>query len=133
MDTTTARPTAALALVILLVSDPAASAAFYSDLLGIEPAEQSPTFAMFALPSGIGLGLWSRATTAPAPSAGGGGSELCFIEPDVDAVHHAWAARGVQIALPPTEMDFGRTFVALDPDGHRVRVFRPAPDPDDRG
>ena len=25
-------------------------------------------------------------------------------------------------------MDFGRTFVALDPDGHRLRVFAPAPD-----
>ena len=24
-------------------------------------------------------------------------------------------------------MDFGRTFVALDPDGHRLRVFAPAP------
>jgi catechol 2,3-dioxygenase-like lactoylglutathione lyase family enzyme len=132
MDTT-ARPSAALALVILLVADPAASATFYSGLLGLEPAEQSPTFAMFALPSGVGLGLWSRATTAPAPSADAGASELCFIETDVDAVHDAWAARGVQIAQAPTDMDFGRTFVALDPDGHRVRVFRPAPEPDDRG
>jgi catechol 2,3-dioxygenase-like lactoylglutathione lyase family enzyme len=26
----------------------------------------------------------------------------------------------------PTELDFGRTFVALDPDGHRLRVFAPA-------
>jgi hypothetical protein len=27
---------------------------------------------------------------------------------------------------PPTDMDFGRTFVALDPDGDRLRVFAPA-------
>ena len=26
----------------------------------------------------------------------------------------------------PTDLDFGRTFVALDPDGHRLRVFAPA-------
>jgi hypothetical protein len=26
----------------------------------------------------------------------------------------------------PTKMDFGTTFVALDPDGHRLRVFAPA-------
>ena len=26
----------------------------------------------------------------------------------------------------PTDMEFGRTFVALDPDGHRLRVFAPA-------
>ena len=25
----------------------------------------------------------------------------------------------------PTAMDFGFTFVALDPDGHRLRVFAP--------
>ena len=117
-----------LALVILLVGDPAASAAFYRDLLGLEPTEQSPTFAMFSLPSGVGLGLWSSATTTPAPAAAAGASELCFIEEDVDAVHADWAARGVRIALAPTELDFGRTFVALDPDGHRVRVFRPTPD-----
>jgi hypothetical protein len=27
------------------------------------------------------------------------------------------------MAQTPTEMDFGTTFVALDPDGHRLRVF----------
>jgi len=27
------------------------------------------------------------------------------------------------IAQPLTQMDFGYTFVALDPDGHRLRVF----------
>ena len=26
-------------------------------------------------------------------------------------------------------MDFGRTFVALDPDGHRLRVFAPREEP----
>jgi hypothetical protein len=29
------------------------------------------------------------------------------------------------ILQPPTEMDFGRTFTAADPDGHRLRVFKP--------
>lgn len=130
MPTTDIRATTtSLALVILLVTDPAASAAFYRDLLGIEPAEQSPTFAMFTLPSGVGVGLWSSATVEPPPSGTPGTSELCFIEDDVDAVHAAWVARGVPIAQAPTDLDFGRTFVALDPDGHRVRVFRPAPEP----
>ncbi len=122
---TAAGTTPSLALVILLVADPAASAEFYRDLLGVEPAEQSPTFAMFPLPSGPGLGLWSSATVEPPPSGASGASELCFMEPDVDGVHAAWVRRGVRIAQPPTELDFGRTFVALDPDGHRLRVFRP--------
>ncbi len=31
--------------------------------------------------------------------------------------------RGLTIAQAPSDMDFGRTFVALDPDGHRLRVY----------
>ncbi len=114
-----------LSLVILYVDNPTASAAFYADLLGQPPAEQSPTFAMFPLPSGIGLGLWSRHTVEPAAAAAGGGTEIAFMATDVDAVHADWAAKGLAIAQPPTELDFGRTFVALDPDGHRLRVFKP--------
>jgi hypothetical protein len=30
------------------------------------------------------------------------------------------------MAQAPTELDFGRTFVALDPDNHRLRVFYPS-------
>lgn len=129
MQSTAPRPSTALSLVILLVADPAASARFYRELFGVEPVEESPTFAMFALPSGIAVGLWSRRTVEPPMAGGPGASELCFIEEDADAVHAAWAARGVAVAQAPTDMDFGRTFVALDPDGHRLRVFRPAEEP----
>lgn len=128
-STDTCATTTSLALVILLVADPAVSAAFYRDVLGLEPAEQSPTFAMFTLPSGVGVGLWSSATVEPPSSGAPGAAELCFLEGDVDGIHAAWVARGVRIAQPPTDLDFGRTFVALDPDGHRLRVFRPAPEP----
>jgi len=58
-----------------------------------------------------------------------GGSEICFTVLDdkaVDETHTDWRKRGLTIAQAPTAMDFGRTFVALDPDGHRLRVFAPA-------
>ena len=113
-------------LVILYVDNPPASAAFYAGLLGHDPVEASPTFAMFSMPSGVGLGLWSRHTVEPAAAAAGGGSEIAFIAENVDAAHADWTARGLTIAQAPTDMDFGRTFVALDPDGHRLRVFAPA-------
>ena len=87
-----------LSLVILYVDNPAASAAFYADLLGQAPGEQSPTFAMFPLPSGIGLGLWSRHTVEPAAAAAGGGTEVAFMAADVDAVHADWSARGISIS-----------------------------------
>jgi catechol 2,3-dioxygenase-like lactoylglutathione lyase family enzyme len=117
-------------LVILYVDNPPASAAFYGGLLGREPVEQSPTFAMFALSSGLMLGLWSRHTVEPAARATGGGCELCIKVGDagaVDATHVDWRRRGLAIAQAPTDMDFGRTFVACDPDGHRLRVYAPTP------
>jgi predicted enzyme related to lactoylglutathione lyase len=45
---------------------------------------------------------------------------------EVDKTHDAWKEKGLKILQPPTDMDFGRTFVALDPDRHRLRVFFPA-------
>jgi catechol 2,3-dioxygenase-like lactoylglutathione lyase family enzyme len=114
--------------IILYVDSPAASARFYGDLLGKAPVEESPTYALFALDSGVMLGLWSRHTVEPAAASAGGGSELAFTVADragVDARHADWRKRGLAILQSPTELDFGRTFVACDPDGHRLRVFFP--------
>ncbi|KRC78537.1 Glyoxalase-like domain protein [compost metagenome] len=115
--------------VIFYVEKPEASAAFYSALLQRPPLQSSPTFAMFALDSGLMLGLWSRYAVEPAAAGRGGASELAFTVADADAVnqrHVDWSLRGLPILQAPTGMDFGHTFVALDPDGHRLRVFAPA-------
>jgi catechol 2,3-dioxygenase-like lactoylglutathione lyase family enzyme len=112
--------------VLLYVERPPASAAFYADLLGQAPLESSPTFAMLPLRPGVLLGLWSRETVEPEPAAPSGGGEIAFVVADADAVratHADWTGKGLTIAQPPTQMDFGHTFVALDPDGHRLRVF----------
>ncbi len=116
--------------VLLYVDVPERSARFYADLLGAPVLESSPTFAMLPLQPGVMLGLWSRHTVEPAPAASrgadqGGGAEIAFTERDVDAVHADWSARGIPILQPPTDMDFGRTFVATDPDRHRLRVLWP--------
>ena len=113
--------------ILLHVNDATASAAFYTSLLGRKPVEAAPTFAMFALESGVMLGLWTKSGVEPAATTPGG-SELGFSVSDsgaVDALHAEWRSRGMDIIQAPTEMDFGRTFVALDPDGHRLRVFAP--------
>lgn len=112
--------------VLLYVDSPAASAAFYADLFDAQPVESSATFAMFVLDNGLKLGLWSRATVVPATTVGGGGGELAIALADdaaVDRCHADWTAKGIAIAQAPTRMDFGYTFVGLDPDGHRLRVF----------
>ncbi|MDX8437021.1 VOC family protein [Mesorhizobium abyssinicae] len=112
--------------VILYVDSPERSGAFYAALLGRLPVEASPTFVLFVLDGGFKLGLWSRHTVEPAAAAAGGGAEIVFAQDGpaaVDAAHRDWAGRGLNILQAPTDMDFGRTFVALDPDNHRLRVY----------
>ena len=111
--------------VILYVDNPPNSAAFYQQLLGRPPVESSPTFALFVL-DGFKLGLWSRHTVEPAPQSTGGGNELCLAvegRQQVDDLYADWGKRRLTVAQAPVEMDFGYTFVVLDPDQHRLRVF----------
>lgn len=115
-----------LDFVILYVKSAADSANFYADLFGKPPVQSAPTFAAFELESGVKFGLWSRDDVQPVTGDAAGGSEVCLLVADgqaVRATHEAWRKRGLKIAQQPTEMDFGPTFVALDPDGHRLRVF----------
>jgi predicted enzyme related to lactoylglutathione lyase len=114
--------------ILLYVDHPENSARFYADLLGKAPVESSPTFALFALASGFMLGLWSKHTVEP-PATSVGGSEVAFSLADnaaVDTTHRDWSRRGIRMLQTPATMEFGYTFVALDPDGHRLRVFAPA-------
>jgi len=114
--------------LLLHVADEAASATFYNDLLGISIVEQKPGFAMLPLRDGVMLGLWSRETVEPASSGQTGANEIAFGVADASAVettHADWKRRGVPIIQAPTQMNFGTTFVAIDPDGHRLRVFAP--------
>ena len=113
--------------VLLYVQNPAQSEVFYARLLGRPAAESSPTFVVFAMPSGVMLGLWGAGGVAPAATPPGG-SEIAFAVADraaVEARHAEWRANAVAIAQAPVAMDFGYTFTALDPDGHRLRVFAP--------
>jgi len=115
--------------VILYVDSPQKSGAFYAALLRRDPVESAPTFVLFVLDKGFKLGLWSRHTVEPAAAAAGGGGELVLAVENaaaVDATHVDWQRRGLQILQTPTDLDFGRTFVALDPDNHRLRVYWPS-------
>jgi predicted enzyme related to lactoylglutathione lyase len=114
--------------ILAYVADAPRSAALYSRLLGTQPVESSPSWAMFAFPNGLALGLWSRSDVEPKATLPGG-SEIGFPVANDDAVtqtRDAWAGLGLKILQEPTRMDFGYTFTAADPDGHRLRVFAPA-------
>ena len=114
---------------LLFVDSPRRSAAFYRDLLDLQPVEEQATFALFVLESGLRLGLWNRHTAEPAAAASAGGVEIGFELADaasVDRTYDEWSAKDVRVLQKPIDLDFGRTFVVLDPDGHRLRVFAAA-------
>lgn len=115
--------------ILLAVRDPLKSGALYAKILGTEPVESSPGFVLFVTGNGGKIGLWLAPEIEPKAKPAGG-AEISFTEPDkatLLATHDAWRAFGLTILQPPTEMDFGFTFTAEDPDGHRLRPFVQAP------
>lgn len=111
--------------LLVPVTDPAASARLYAAVLGREPVDASPTFVLFA-GTGVALGLWKKDGVEPRPDPVAGGMEIGIKLPDfaaVETAHRAWGELGLTIAMPPRDLDFGRSFVALDPDGHRLRGY----------
>ncbi|MCB9994700.1 MAG: VOC family protein [Hyphomicrobiaceae bacterium] len=116
------------ALVIFYVHDVYLSAAFYARILGVEPVEKSPTFAMFVLEGGTNFGLWSKHTVSPAVATEGTSADICFTFADRNALDKAyldWTEKGGIVIQTPVELDFGQTFTIIDPDGNRLRAYVP--------
>lgn len=114
--------------VLLYVNDMSVSLAFYQDLFGLEAVQQSPAFALFILESGLKFGLWLTATVEPPVAVAAGGMELAIVVSSRSELQDAFEqlrSRHIVIAQTPVDMDFGHTFVVLDPDGHRLRFFVP--------
>ena len=115
--------------VILYVESTTVSADFYTQLLGRPPIEVSPGFALFVLASGVTFGMWAKHAVEPTAVLKGGGAEMALSldnNDEVDTYYAIWKQRGIKIVQSPTKMDFGYTFVAQDPDEHRIRVFAPS-------
>lgn len=112
-------------VVVLYVDDLAITSQFYQDLLGIKPSEASSTFQSFTLSNGMSLALKAKHSVVLPTEEKSGKGELAFIldsNQKVDELFAAWQAKEVSIIFSPTQVPFGYTFVALDPDGHRLCV-----------
>ncbi|MDX6916705.1 VOC family protein [Pectobacterium carotovorum] len=113
-------------LIILYVEDAVTSERFYRELFDLKPVEKSENFAMFAFDSGLLLGVWSKHEVKPVAQLAGGGSELAIrveSEAALNAMYESWKERGITLIQDVTQMDFGLTYVAIDPDQHRIRVY----------
>ena len=112
--------------IIFYVGDVAKSLDFYTRILERDPVESSPNFAMYELKPGTMFALWARDDVQPTIPVHGTSGELAILVDNksvVESLHKRWSANKTVIAQAPMAMDFGYTFTALDPDGHRVRVF----------
>lgn len=112
--------------VVLYVENITVSKKFYTELLERNPQDLSPTFSSFELGSGLKLELKERAKAQPPATITGGGTELSIRVPDetsLNQLFEQWKSKGIGFAQEPTTLVFGQTFVALDPDGHRIRIF----------
>lgn len=112
--------------ILLYVDNPQRSAGIYEKILEKAPQESHPTFVAFVLKNGLTLGLWSKHTAEPKPNFTQSSGEIAFCVKDnvsVDSIYRDWTRLGLSVAQKPTMLDFGYTFVLLDPDGHKLRVF----------
>jgi predicted enzyme related to lactoylglutathione lyase len=109
-----------LGYVGIIVKDVAGATAFYRDTLGFTLEGAVPTMAQFEAQGGAILGIQQSDLPGEQPF------EVAFIVEDVDATYTAWKARGVEMLEEPNNRPFGRTFVIRAPQGHMLRIFKPA-------
>ncbi len=102
---------------IVYVTDMARSVEWYSTVLDVRPAYQSPAWT--ALPVGDAtLGLHIIETR---PTDSHAAVSLVATEP-LESVASRLEAAGITIAKPICEEDFGRSLVVVDPDGTAIQV-----------
>jgi predicted enzyme related to lactoylglutathione lyase len=53
-----------------------------------------------------------------------GSVELSFAVEDVDATYKQWKEKGVEMISEPTDLPFGRYFLAKDPEGHYLSAYK---------
>lgn len=111
--------------IIFYVADPLASASFYKRLLGKDPVMESLIYVQFVISPDLTLAFWQKDDVKPAAQGGAGTCELGLrvMRGEVDARCEEWRKVGAKIVLEPIDLPFGRSFVATDPDGNRLRVY----------
>ena len=115
-------------LILFYVKDPQKSALFYEQIFGKKPVASFPSYVAFGFKNGLTFSLWSIEAKNFVSGGSGHLAELAFMvesEAEVRNLRKSWADLSVKIEQDLHEAVFGLTFVALDPDGHRIRVCIP--------
>lgn len=111
---------------VLYVTDVSKSKHFYASIFECEPNVLSPTFVALDFADNVTITLKQRDALTPKSTITGGGTELSMPVTDkstLDELYQSWIEKGVEFVQHPESSVFGVNFVAVDPDGHRIRVF----------
>ncbi len=112
--------------IVLYVENVQLSMAFYEKAFECQPTLLSPTFAVVEFAENVKITLKQADALTPSSQVRGGGMELSIPAPsgaELDNLFEKWKQLGVTFAQDREESVYGINFVALDPDGHRLRVF----------
>jgi predicted enzyme related to lactoylglutathione lyase len=118
-------------LLLFYVEDPLVSAAFYEKIFQTKPVAAYPTYVAFSFENGFTFSLWSKQAENFVSGGEGHRTELAFMvqnEEEIRKLRKMWGNLDVVIEQELHEAVFGLTFVALDPDHHRIRVCIPDKD-----
>ena len=115
-------------LVIFYVENPQKSSRFYEQIFARSPVDFYPSWVSFTFENGLHFGLWSNKAINFISGGVGHRSEFSFMvanEKIVQDLYDKWKMLDIFIEQEIHQAVFGLTFVALDPDGHRIRVCVP--------
>jgi catechol 2,3-dioxygenase-like lactoylglutathione lyase family enzyme len=116
---------AQLGFAIVAVSDMNRSIAFYRDLLGLEPAYESPEWTSFG--TGATTFALHKAGRGAPPAPGehpAGTAWMGFTVDDVQRFHEQALARGVRCTQEPRDEGWGVNANYVDPDGFVFSVSK---------
>jgi catechol 2,3-dioxygenase-like lactoylglutathione lyase family enzyme len=113
------QPMMAGSATVFVVSDIAASLAYYRDAIGFEVTFEygQPLSYACLCRDEVGLHLLAAAVTKRLPGQGG----LCIFVRDVDQIYAEVSARGARLLNRPEDRDYGmRDFDVVDADGNQL-------------
>lgn len=111
---------------VLYVENITHSMDFYAKAFDCEPKLLSPTFAALDFASNVKITLKQADSLTPKSDIKGGGTELSMPVSDkatFDKLYNDWKEKGIRFEQEPETSVFGVNLVAIDPDGHRIRIF----------
>lgn len=117
---------------VIMTGDVAGTVRFWCDMFGLAPLFEADWYVHLQMKDDPAVNLavlMGDHETIPAEGRGRvGGLLLNFEVDDVDAVHAACLAKGLQMLLDIRDEEFGqRHFITQDPNGVLIDVIKPIP------